>query len=74
MPLHPPLPPDQLLAISRRLKIPLKHVTEYARFLRGHPTTKLERGTKRYINEQMSVPKFKALDKAVALDTTKGEF
>ena len=68
--LHQPMTPEQLLAISRRLKMPLKHVTEYARFLRGHPTTKLAADTKRFINEKLSLERFTKLDNAVGLERT----
>ena len=47
-----PKPVRRLVNISRRLKIPLKHLLEYVRFLNGHPTTKLDPSTKRYINER----------------------
>ena len=55
----------ELVNISRRLKIPLKHLLEYVRFLNGHPTTKLRPDTKRYINDKMSLPKFRAMEDAI---------
>lgn len=56
---------DELAAVAARLKIPVKHVVEYHRFMHGHSTTKLDKETKKYINEKVSRPKFMALDKAV---------
>lgn len=65
----PRLSNDELAAISARLKIPLKHVIEFHRFMHGHPTTKLEKETKRFINERLSRPRFMALDRAVGLSS-----
>ena len=58
---------DQLEAAARKLKIPVKHVVEYHRFMHGHPTTKMGADTRKYIREKLSAPNFDRLDDLVGL-------
>lgn len=64
---HAMLTHPELVVIARQLKMPLKHVSEYHRFMHGHETTKLEPSTKRFINDKLSLVRFRLLDKAVGL-------
>ena len=58
---------EELTAVAKKLKIPVKHVVEYHRFMHGHPTTKLTPDTLKYIRTKLSVPNFNKLDNLVGL-------
>ena len=58
---------DELVAVAAKLKIPVRHVVEYHRFMHGHPTTKMAPATRKYIREKITAPNFDRLDNAVGL-------